>query len=113
MDGVDALAAAGSIPTCSCTSGAATSSTFAPACSRPSTASRGSGDRQRELRARRLLAKLDRGRRRAALADRPGRRDGRPSVLEARARKENGEVVDVRIGGASVMVARDDRGDRE
>ena len=30
---------------------------------------------------------------------------GRPSVLEARARKENGEVVDVRIGGASVMVS--------
>jgi trans-2,3-dihydro-3-hydroxyanthranilate isomerase len=30
---------------------------------------------------------------------------GRPSVLEARARKENGEVVDVRIGGSSVMVS--------
>jgi len=30
---------------------------------------------------------------------------GRPSLLEARARKKDGEVVDVRIGGASVMVS--------
>jgi trans-2,3-dihydro-3-hydroxyanthranilate isomerase len=30
---------------------------------------------------------------------------GRPSVLEARAQKKDGEVVDVRIGGASVMVS--------
>ena len=30
---------------------------------------------------------------------------GRPSVLEARAEKKDGEVVEVRIGGESVMVA--------
>ena len=30
---------------------------------------------------------------------------GRPSVLEARTEKRDGEVVEVRIGGESVMVA--------
>jgi trans-2,3-dihydro-3-hydroxyanthranilate isomerase len=30
---------------------------------------------------------------------------GRPSVLEARAEKKAGEVIEVRIGGESVMVA--------
>ena len=53
-----------------------------------------------------MLAREDaRPGRDVSLAHRPGRRDGPPSVLEARAEKKGGAVVSATIRGASVLVA--------
>jgi len=107
MDGVDALAAAGINPDVfvyvrSRDEFDVRARMFAPVDGVPEDPATGSAN----CALAGLLAKLDprpSGELRWRIAQ--GVEMGRPSVLEARARKENGEVVDVRIGGASVMVS--------
>jgi trans-2,3-dihydro-3-hydroxyanthranilate isomerase len=107
MDGVDALAAAGINPDVfvyvrSRDEFDVRARMFAPVDGVPEDPATGSAN----CALAGLLAKLDprpSGELRWRIAQ--GVEMGRPSVLEARARKENGEVVDVRVGGASVMVS--------